>query len=377
MRVLIVGPDVNVQGGISHVIRLMLKYPPEGVEYQLHPTITQAVAAAHIPRRHPAYYRKAAHNLLFFLKSLRSLPAKAQAVDLAHVHVSTYGSTFRKYFVSKKLYKIEVPFILHNHGGDYHIFYNRLSIWHRARVREMFRWACGTIVLSAWWEEFHRKVLVPSDYPLWVLPNPIELPSTWATDTVAEETRLLYLGRMDEHKGSNRVLQAIAKLPPEVRSRVRLYMAGDGSVEAMQHLAQQLGIADRIEIRNWIEGGEKETWLQQTHVFILPSRAEGLPMAMLEAMAWGKALIVSPVGGVPEFVEDGHEGLLVPPDDIHAISEAIRRLVESPELRIQMGRAARSRVEPLSIEHYKRRLGQIYAEVMGRIKTGKIEGTST
>ena len=116
------------------------------------------------------------------------------------------------------------------------------------------------------------------------------------------------------------------------------------------------------EIRGWIAGAEKEAWMRQTNVFILPSRNEGLPMAMLEAMAWGKALIVSPVGGIPEYVTDGVEGFLVPPDDIDAIADAIRKLAENPELRMQMGMAARTRVEPLDIQNYRVRLGQIYRE---------------
>jgi glycosyltransferase involved in cell wall biosynthesis len=79
-------------------------------------------------------------------------------------------------------------------------------------------------------------------------------------------------------------------------------------------------------------------------------------------MAWGKALIVSPVGGIPEFVTDGVEGFLVPPDDIDAIADAIRKLAENPELRMQMGMAARKRIEPLHIQNYRVRLGQIYRE---------------
>jgi glycosyltransferase involved in cell wall biosynthesis len=154
----------------------------------------------------------------------------------------------------------------------------------------------------------------------------------------------------------------MAKLPDAVRGRVRLYMAGDGAVDDTRALAERLGIAPQVEIRDWIAGAEKEAWMRQTNVFILPSRNEGLPMAMLEAMAWGKALIVSPVGGIPEFVTDGVEGFLVPPDDIDAIADAIRKLAENPDLRRQMGLAARKRVEPLDIQNYRVRLGEIYRE---------------
>jgi glycosyltransferase involved in cell wall biosynthesis len=176
---------------------------------------------------------------------------------------------------------------------------------------------------------------------------------------------LIFLGRIGEHKGADRILRAIAKLPDAVRAQVRLCMAGDGAVDEMRALAEQLGLASQVEIRGWIAGADKEAWMRQTNVFILPSRNEGLPMAMLEAMAWGKALIVSPVGAIPEFVTDGVEGFLVPPDDIDAIADAIRKLAENPDLRVQMGTAARKRVEPLDIQNYRIRLGEIYREALG------------
>jgi len=154
-------------------------------------------------------------------------------------------------------------------------------------------------------------------------------------------------------------------LPQPTRSKVSVFMAGNGMVEAMQSLATDLGISDRVTIKDWIQSEAKNAWLRDTNAFILPSQNEGLPNAMLEAMAWGKALIVSPVGGIPEFVTDGVEGFLVPPDDIDAIADAIRKLAENPDLRVQMGMAARKRVEPLDIQNYRIRLGEIYREALG------------
>lgn len=139
----------------------------------------------------------------------------------------------------------------------------------------------------------------------------------------------------------------------------------------MRQLACELGLETLVEIRDWIGGEDKRRWLRETNAFILPSRAEGLPMSLLEAMAWGKALIVSPVGGIPEFVDEGQEGFLVPPDDIEAISSAIRCLAESPGLRARMGQAARARVEPLDIQRYRLRLGEVYREALEQTPTSR------
>jgi glycosyltransferase involved in cell wall biosynthesis len=244
-------------------------------------------------------------------------------------------------------------------------FYNSLQPFIKQWVRKMFLLSQGLIVLSESWKEFYQSIICDGSIPIWILPNAVELPAEPIAWDTTHDLRLLFLGLMTERKGSDRVLKAVARLPQPTRLKVSVFMAGNGMVEAMQSLATGLGISDRVTIRDWIQAEEKEAWLRDTNAFILPSQNEGLPNAMLEAMAWGKALIVSPVGGIPEFVTDGVEGFLVPPDAIDAIADAIRKLAENPDLRVQMGMAARKRVEPLDIQNYRIRLGEIYREALG------------
>jgi glycosyltransferase involved in cell wall biosynthesis len=297
--------------------------------------------------------------------------ARKGVFDIAHIHFSSKGSTFRKYLVSKMLVRHRVPYLLHAHGGSYREFYAKAPAFVKRRIHWMLRSAEGLIVLSEQWRDFYRSLLGECARPIWVMPNPVELPEHWQVDT-SDILKLLFLGRMGEHKGTDRILRALARLPEAVRNQVRLYMAGDGDVEAVRRLAESLGLRAQVDIRYWIEGEEKQRWMQETNAFILPSRAEGLPMAMLEAMAYGKALIVSPVGGIPEFVTDGQEGILVSPDDIEAIAQAIRRLVEQPDLRIRMGQAARLQAERLDIKMYMTRLAHIYSEIVENTAHGSL-----
>jgi glycosyltransferase involved in cell wall biosynthesis len=87
--------------------------------------------------------------------------------------------------------------------------------------------------------------------------------------------------------------------------------------------------------------------LARAAVVVLPSHREGLPMVLLEAMAHGRAVVATPVGGVPSLVEDGRTGLLVPPGDAEAVRAAMERLLGDPDLRRRLGAAAREKVTEL------------------------------
>lgn len=365
---MIVGPDLSLQGGVSQVIRLNLLYPPHDVDYLHIPTVTQRNASSHVPPRHPLYYWQAIRNLRFLASALQQVKRQASTVDLAHLHIAVRGSTLRKYLVSRILTKHRIPYILHNHGGHYDAFFYSLPRPLQNAVRDLFLKARGTIVITKSWVDIQSKIVNFNKYPIYLLYNPIIMPKELnpKLDNNPNDPilRLLFLGRLGPHKGSDRVLKAIALLPPALRCKVRVYMAGDAAVEEMRALAHQLGIADIAEIRDWIGEEVKTRWLQETNAFILPSHSEGLPMSLLEAMAWGKAVIVSPVGGIPELVDDGCEGFLVPADDVQAIADAIRRLVEAPDLRSRMGLSAWKRIKPLDIQDHRRRLGEIYSEAL-------------
>jgi len=348
-------------------MRLMMRHCPDSIQYRVQPTIIPQTTAAHLRGKKAQYLLHGAMNVGYFSWRLMTIwsAVHAQPIDLAHIHFSSGFSTFRKYFVARLLHKHRVPYLMHAHGGGYREFYRRAPAWAKKRIYWMLSHSAGLIVLSEQWRDFYHSLLGECARPIWVMPNPVELPQHWqiATD---DALKLLFLGRMGEHKGTDRILQAVARLPQSLRERVYLYMAGDGDVDAVRRLATELGLQARADIRDWIEGAEKERWLRETNAFILPSRAEGLPMAMLEAMAYGKALIVSPVGGIPEFVSDGQEGFLVPPDDIEAISQAIATLAMHPEKRVQMGCAARARVEPLDVKRYMERMHHIYLGTLSK-----------
>lgn len=146
-----------------------------------------------------------------------------------------------------------------------------------------------------------------------------------------------------------------------LEAEFKLTIAGRGHAEAAAH--QQLHehqLQAHVHFAGWLQGGELEACLAASDVLVLPSWAEGLPNAMIEAMAAGLAVVASAVGNVPHVVGDGREALLVPPRNVPALTDALRRVLRDPALRLALQRAgyelARTR---FAVEPAMQRLAEI------------------
>src|SRR5918912_59845 len=155
------------------------------------------------------------------------------------------------------------------------------------------------------------------------IPNGVDVPAR--TGDEAEPAEVLYVGRLSPEKGIEELVAATEGM--------KLVVAGDGP---LRHLVPDaLGFVPHEELGRLYE---------RAAVVVLPSYREGLPLSVLEAMAHGRPVVASAVGGIPELVEDGVTGFLVEPGDIAGLRAALERLLADPVLRRRMGRAARKRV---------------------------------
>jgi glycosyltransferase involved in cell wall biosynthesis len=144
------------------------------------------------------------------------------------------------------------------------------------------------------------------------------------------------LGRLDHQKGYDVLLRALPMVPG-----VRVEVVGDGPEAAsLRQQARTLGVSDRFELAGWLDDPRPK--LSHFDAFVLPSRFEGLPLAILEAMLAGLPVVASDVGSVAEAVVDGRTGLLVEPEDPVALAGALRRLTHDSDLRRSLGSAARA-----------------------------------
>ena len=211
-----------------------------------------------------------------------------------------------------------------------------------------------------------RVVLIPSAVdPRRVQPRLAAGALRGAQGVGAEEAVLLSIAALVRRKGLDVLLDALAALAHR-GLRPRLWVAGDGPERAsLAAQAERLGLGGQVD---WL--GQRDDvgdLFAAADVFVLPSRAEGLGVAALEAMAAGRAVVASAVGGLADAVVDGRTGLLVPPGDAVALGAALERALHEPALRAALGAAGPARVaEGFLAEQMVEAYERLYRDVLGR-----------
>ena len=158
----------------------------------------------------------------------------------------------------------------------------------------------------------------------------------------AFDTLILFVGRLVEHKNLPRLLQAFAQVVKQ-RPRTRLLLAGSGPLhDALAAQIGQLGLQDHALLLG--EQSEVPALMEAADLVVLPSLREGLSNVVLEAMALGRAVLSTPVGGIPQAIDNGRHGVLVEPTDTDALAHALLTLIDDPALRERLGRAAQHKV---------------------------------
>jgi len=286
-------------------------------------------------------------------------------IDLLHVHVSTRGSVLRKGLAVLTARPLRIPVVLHLHGADFDHFYRRLPRPVRRMTASLFRTADRVVVLGEYWRRFLVEELGLDETRIDVLLNAVRGPDALALGRRGGRTcRLLFMGRIEREKGIPELLAAlgspaVADLPWSIR------LAGIGDAAPFERQADALGIGDRVEFVGWVSPETIYGWLEECDVFVLPSHREGLSMAVLEAMAYGLAVVTTPVGAHREAIDNGVDGVLVPVGDVEALAAALERVIGDEGFRGRLQAGARARfLRDFRIDAYCDRLKAIYASAL-------------
>ncbi len=167
------------------------------------------------------------------------------------------------------------------------------------------------------------------------IPNGVPVEAIEPMPALAPAPVIGSLGRLTEQKGYDLLVRALPELP-----QATLVLVGDGPERsALERLARELGVSERLIVVGWVS--EPRRYLPAFDVFALPSRWEGMPLGIIEAMQSALPVLATDVGSVVELVGDGQTGYVVPVEDRHALRDRLRRLLGDPALRRRMGERGR------------------------------------
>jgi len=260
--------------------------------------------------------------------------------DLLHVHTSHWYAFYRaSMYVTFAKYVWGVPVVLHVHGSGFEDFVNTRFRAVRALQRHVFDSCDQILVLSESWKEI---VSVRADSgKIRVIHNAVD-PDTFPSDVTGHPAHIVFVSNLIERKGVDELASAVERLARRRGGDFRASIAGDGPLrDRVEELSAQF---DCIEYLGYVSEEEKRSLLRDGSIYVLPTYAEGLPIAMLEGMAGGNAVVSTSVAAIPEVI-GSDRGILVEPGNVDQLVEALETLVDAPERRTRLAGNNRQAIE--------------------------------
>lgn len=343
-RIIFIGPDKLAIGGIASVLR-SYSYIIEPFHYM--PTNSRFGTLA---------------GLLNLAATIMRLPfERLMGRRVLHIHHACAKSLPRKSLIAKwgKLWGYKI--ILHCHGGAIIDYAKRTGI---TRIKNMLRDADKNVVLSNKWKDSFKKTFGIEHTA--IINNIVEqcAPDTAPKSLKKGETlQLVFIGQISKNKGVFDLLDAMAAVKSS-NANVHLTLCGGGDIDKLNHLIKEKALNDSVTYAGWVNPNQRNQILSQCHCLILPSYVEGLPICVLEAMSHGLAVIASNVGGIPDIVSDGENGILINPQKVDEIKDAIITIANNPQVIHEFGAKGLFKVKDFYPENVSKQLCSLYREML-------------
>ena len=361
-RVLMLGPGEELMGGIAALVRAFVPSLEQQVELSYVPTVRERPLKASGKLSLRNVLGAASQYARFLWTLARFRP------QIIHVHTSQGIAWFKDAFYVLVGKVVGCRVVLHMHGGNFHELHETYSSLIRAFTCRVLGRADAILALAPEWKE-HLARLVSADQIV-VFKNCIQVSGfDPGFDRGLEDgSYALFLGTVGPSKGLFDLLEAMGRLKSNGRS-LFLWIAGyeerEGDLDRAKARIKELQIEHVCELVGTVHGEQKARLLREASLFVLPSYFECLPMAVLEAMASGLAVVATGVGGIPAVVEDGYNGFLMSPGDVETLAEKLSTLADHPQLCRQMGRHSREIAErELDVAPYVERLVALYTALV-------------
>lgn len=325
MKVLMIGAGRDVRGGVSSVVN---SYYDAGLD--------KLCELTYLPTMEDGFKLK---KLFVAVWARIRFEKLVKETDILHVHMSADNSFYRKAVFIRKAHKEKKKIIIHMHGSTFDTFYKeRCDEKQKKEVRDIFAMADKVMALSEDWKEFLTQYICKEE-KIQVIYNAVKIPEPYEKDY--SNQKMLFLGRLGQRKGTYDLIEVLTDIFQKFPD-AHMYFGGDGEREQAEALCREKGIADKVTFLGWVRDTEKEKYLKECSIYVLPTYHEGMPMSVLEAMAYGMAVVSTYVGGIPHLITDGENGLLCEAGDNVKLTRSLALLLSDEEYRKRYGRKAKN-----------------------------------
>lgn len=341
LNVLMIGPARTVKGGITTVVN---SYFEAGLDKKVNLKYIETTNDKNIILK-----------VLKMIKGYLEFLLNIDKYDIVHIHTASRRSFWRKRLYINKCYKKNKRIVVHVHGGAFKDFYEESNNNSKRRIVETLNKANKIIVLSNEWKKFFEDIV--EEDKIEVIYNSVEVPDDFKKDF--GKKRILFLGRFDEKKGIFDLLDVMTEIT-KIDSNVKLYIGSNERKEKVNKIINEYNLNNNVEYLGWIDEKLKKEVLKEATIFVLPSYYEGMPMSVLEAMAYKNIVISTNVGGIPEIIENGYNGFLIEPGDKKELFNKIEKNINGNELEKISNNARNTIDERFNLEKKIKDLIDIY-----------------
>ena len=290
--------------------------------------------------------------------------------SIVHIHTSSYWTFWENslYVMISKTFKRKA--ILHIHGSMFDKFCKGQTSLMKNLIRSIINMTDKTIALSLYWKRFLTdEMRVKDPDKVIIINNGVDSSKYMSRCSRVRECKreigVLFIGgAYSKRKGIYDLVNAIPHVL-EKFSNITFTIIGKGELENIKVLCKNLRIEQHVKILGEASEEEKIEQLCSSDIFVLPTYSEGMPIALLEAMAAGLPLVSTPVGAIPEVIDDGKNGFLIELGNCKALAEKIVVLAQNENIRREMGRYNQQKImNQYDMSAIARKLSHVYSQLL-------------
>lgn len=351
MNVLMIGVDETSLGGMLTVAK----------NYMNNKEFCEKTNLMYIPSTtHGGKLKKLFFSLNAYIKISKTI--KKNDIDIVHVHMSHGGSSIREGLIMRKARKLGCKTVAHLHSASFQDWYQNLPTIGKHVVSNMMQYADVIIALGKEWKNVYADV-TKHKTRIEVIYNAVPCYSSNQYNPDSKE--ILFLAHMIKRKGIDDLLQAVSQIRDKIPSDVSFSLYGADRDNNIKEKIEYMKLTDIVHYKGWLTNDQRETCFNKTMLNVLPSYNEGLPMTILETMAYGIPNIATNIAAIPEAITDGEDGFLFEPGDVKRLEALLLGLISNQEKRINISDAAYKTVKnKFGIDIHMQKVLELYDSLL-------------